>query len=112
MQFSDESKSLFPYDTRPAGTEKVRFDTEALEQLKDREGGTGLLGETSDGRSASASRTTNSYRIRRLASSDSSLNASPRKKTEKIRVKEALDIMETYRARYRIRSGGKWFDEE
>ena len=67
----------------------------------------GISGETSDGRSASASRTANSYRIRRQASSDSSLNASPRKKTEKIRVKEALDIMEAYRARYRIRSGGK-----
>lgn len=66
-----------------------------------------MSGETSDGRSASASRTTNNYRIRRQASSDSSLNASPRKKTEKIRVKEALDILETYRARYRIRSGGK-----
>jgi hypothetical protein len=103
----DESKSLFPYETRPAGTEKVRFDTEALEQMKEREGGTGGTGGTSEGRSASGSRTTNTYRIRRQASSDSSLNASPRKKTEKIRIKEALDILETYRARYRIRSGGK-----
>jgi len=103
----DESKSLFPYETRPAGTEKVRFDTEALEQMKDREGGAGVSGGTSDGRSGSGSRTANTYRIRRQASSDSSLNASPRKKTEKIRIKEALDILETYRARYRIRSGGK-----
>lgn len=105
----DESKSLFPYDSRPAGTEKVRFDTEALEQMKDREGGTGLSGDPHDGRSASASRTANNYRIRRQASSDSSLNASPRKKTERIRIKEALDILEPYRARYRIRSGGKIF---
>ena len=101
----DESKSLFPYETRPTGTEKVRFDTEALEHMKEREGG--ASGGTSDGRSGSGSRTTNTYRVRRQTSSDSSVNASPRKKTEKIRVKEALDIMETYRARYRIRSGGK-----
>ncbi len=105
--YLDESKSLFPYETRPAGTEKVRFDTEALEQMKDREGGTGISGGTSDGRSGGGSRTTNSYRIRRQPSSDTSLNTSPRKKTEKIRVKEALDILETYRARYRIRSGGE-----
>ena len=31
------------------------------------------------------------------------------KKTEKIRVKEALDILGTYHARYRIRSGGTKF---
>ncbi len=105
----DESKSLFPYETRPAGTEKVRFDTEALEQAKGREGATGISSGASDGRSTGGSRTTNTYRIRRLASSDSSLNTSPRKKTEKIRIKEALDILETYRARYRIRSGGKIF---
>lgn len=97
---------MFPYETRPPGSEKVRFDTEALDQLKDRDGTTGVSGATSDGRSA-GSRTTNTYRVRRQQSSDSSLNVSPRKKTEKIRVKEALDIMETYRARYRIRSGGK-----
>jgi hypothetical protein len=103
----DESKSLFPYEARPTGTEKVRFDTEALEQMKDRDGGTGASGGTSDGRSASGTRTTNTYRIRRQQSSDSSLNTSPRKKTERIRVKEALDILEAYRARYRIRSGGK-----
>ena len=102
----DESKSLFPYDSRPAGTEKVRFDTEALEQMKDRDGTTGISGATSDGRST-GSRSANQYRVRRQQSSDSSLNASPRKKTEKIRVKEALDILEPYRARYRIRSGGK-----
>jgi len=106
----DESKSVFPYETRPAGTEKVRFDTEALEQMKEREGGTGASTGASDGRSASGSRTTNTYRIRRAASSDSSLNASPKKKTEKIRVKEALEIMEAYKARYRIRSGGKLND--
>ena len=106
LSYLDESKSLFPYETRPAGTEKVRFDTEALEQLKDREGGTGISGGTSDGRSA-GSRSANTYRIRRQQSSDSSLSASPRKKTEKIRVKEALDILESYHARYRIRSGGK-----
>jgi hypothetical protein len=75
--------------------------------MKEREGGTGAWGGANDGRSGSGSRTTNTYRIRRQASSDSSLNASPRKKTEKIRVKDALDILETYRARYRIRSGGK-----
>ncbi len=67
--YLDESKSLFPYETRPTGTEKVRFDTEALEQMKDRDGGTG---GTSDGRSAGGSRTTNTYRIRRQPSSDSS----------------------------------------
>ncbi|CAF3522158.1 unnamed protein product [Rotaria socialis] len=38
LSSSDESKSLFPYETRPVGTEKVRFDTEALEQMKDRGG--------------------------------------------------------------------------
>lgn len=102
----DESKTLFPYDSRPTGTEKVRFDTEALEQMKDRDGTTAMSGSTSEGRSTGA-RTTNTYRMRRRQSSDSSLNASPRKKTEKIRVKEALDIMEAYRARYRIRSGGR-----
>lgn len=73
--------------------------------MKDRDGGTG--GTSDGGRSAGGSRTTNTYRIRRQPSSDSSLNTSPRKKTEKIRIKEALDILEPYRARYRIRSGGK-----
>ena len=108
--FLDESKSLFPYDSRPAGTEKVRFDTEALEHMKDREGAMGMSGTTNDGRvPGGGGRTTNTYRVRRQQSSDSSLNGSPRKKTEKIRVKEALDIMEPYRARYRIRSGGKSF---
>ncbi|UJR28934.1 hypothetical protein I4U23_010152 [Adineta vaga] len=105
----DESKTLFPYETRAPGTEKVRFDTEALEQMKDRDGTTGVSGATSDGRSG-GSRTTNTYRVRRQQSSDSSLNTSPRKKTEKIRVKEALDILETYRARYRIRSGAEISD--
>lgn len=102
----DESKSIFPYDTRPAGTEKVRFDTEALDHLKDRDGTTGISGGGSDGRTG-ISRSNNLSRMRRQQSSDSSLNASPRKKTERIRVKEALDIMETYNARYRVRSGGK-----
>ncbi|CAF3737280.1 unnamed protein product, partial [Adineta steineri] len=104
----DESKSLFPYETRPAGTEKVRFDTEALEQMKDRDGNTGISGGASDGRSGGSR--TNTYRVRRQQSSDSSLNTSPRKKTEKIRVKEALEILETYRARYRIRSGAEISD--
>ncbi|CAF3503188.1 unnamed protein product [Rotaria sp. Silwood1] len=102
----DESKSLFPYETRPVGSEKVRFDTEALEQMKDRDGTTGTSAVTTDGRSI-GTRLTNTYRIRQQQSSDSSLNASPKKKTEKIRSKEALDILETYLARYRIRSGGK-----
>jgi hypothetical protein len=104
--YLDESKSVFPYETRPAGTEKVRFDTDALEQMKDRDGGTGTSAGASDGRSGGG-RSANTYRIRRQQSSDSSLSASPRKKTEKIRVKEALDILESYHARYRIRSGGK-----
>jgi hypothetical protein len=77
--------------------------------MKDRDGGTGMSGGASDGRTAGGSRTTNTYRIRRQPSSDTSLNVSPKKKTEKIRVKEALDILEAYRARYRIRSGGKNF---
>lgn len=76
--------------------------------MKDRDGGTGMSGGTSEGRSGGGSRSANTYRIRRQPSSDTSLNASPRKKTEKIRVKEALDILESYRARYRIRSGGKF----
>ncbi|CAF0992403.1 unnamed protein product [Rotaria sordida] len=109
LSSSDESKSLFPYETRPVGTEKVRFDTEALEQMKDRDGGTGTSAATTDGRSA-GSRLTNTYRIRQQQSSDSSLNASPKKKTEKIRAKEALDILETYLARYRIRSGAEIAD--
>ena len=59
---------LFPYETRPAGTEKVRFDTEALEQLKDREGGTGVYPVVQVmRRSASGSRSANTYRIRRQA---------------------------------------------
>ena len=98
---------MFPYDTRPAGTEKVRFDTEALEHLKERDGGTGMSTGMTDGRSTS-SRTANTYRIRRQQSSDSSLNGSPKKKTERIRVKEALDIMENYISRYRVRSGGEF----
>ncbi|CAF3810181.1 unnamed protein product, partial [Didymodactylos carnosus] len=84
----DESKTSFHYDAKT--TEKVRFDTEAID-LKDRDGG------------GSSSRT--ALRIRRQQSSDSSLNTSPRKKTEKIRIKEALDILDIYRSRYRIRSG-------
>lgn len=105
MFYLDESKSLFPYESRPVGSEKVRFDTEALEQMKDRDGTTGASAATTDGRSGGI-RTANTYRIRQQ-SSDSSLNASPKKKTEKIRVKEALDILGTYLSRYRIRSGGK-----
>ena len=61
---------------------------------------------TSDEQSNS-NRTTNANRFRRPPSSESSLNASPRKRTEKIRGKEALDILETYHARCRIRYGGK-----
>jgi hypothetical protein len=105
----DESKSLFPYDSRPTGTEKVRFDTEALDQSKDRDGTTAMSSGTHEGRTTGGSRSTNAYRIRRQQSSDSSLTGSPRKKTEKIRNKEALDIMVPYHARYRIRSGGKHF---
>ncbi|CAF0895311.1 unnamed protein product [Rotaria sp. Silwood1] len=105
-ELTDESKSLFPYETRPVGSEKVRFDTEALEQMKDRDGTTGTSAVTTDGRSI-GTRLTNTYRIRQQQSSDSSLNASPKKKTEKIRSKEALDILETYLARYRIRSGAE-----
>ncbi|CAF0812442.1 unnamed protein product, partial [Didymodactylos carnosus] len=84
----DESKTSFHYDAKT--TEKVRFDTEAIE-MKDRDGGGGSRA--------------NAWRIRRQQSSDSSLNSSPRKKTEKIRIKEALDILDVYRSRYRIRSG-------
>jgi hypothetical protein len=102
----DESKTTFPYDSRPTGAEKVRFDTEAIEQMKDRDGMTGITTLTSDGRSTSG-RSGHGHRVRRQQSSDSSLSGSPRKKTEKIRIREALDIMEPYRARYRIRSGGE-----
>ncbi|CAF1567204.1 unnamed protein product, partial [Didymodactylos carnosus] len=85
-----ESKTSFLYEAKT--TEKVRFDTEAIE-LKDRDGGGGNNSRTA-------------LRIRRQQSSNSSLNSSPRKKTGKIRIKEALDILEVYRSRYRICSGG------
>ncbi|CAF1580428.1 unnamed protein product, partial [Didymodactylos carnosus] len=73
-----ESKTSFHYDAKT--TEKVRFDTEAIE-LKDRDGGGGNNSRTA-------------LRIRRQQSSDSSLNSSPRQKTGKIRIKEANVLME------------------
>jgi hypothetical protein len=85
----------------------VRFDTEALDQIKECDGDTARADTTNDGR-LNGSRITNSNRFRRQVSSDSSLNTSPKKKTEIIRVKQALDILEVYNARYRLRSGGKY----
>jgi hypothetical protein len=53
-------------------------------------------------------RTMNTNRFRRQPLSDSSSSNGPSKKrTERIRGKEALDILETYHARYRTRSSGK-----
>ncbi|CAF1351665.1 unnamed protein product [Didymodactylos carnosus] len=83
-EITDESKTSFHYDAKT--TEKVRFDTEATE-LKDRDGGGGNNSITA-------------LRIRRQQSSDRSLNSSPRKKTGKIRIKAALDILYVYRSCY------------
>jgi len=96
--YLDESKTSNPYDSHPIGTEKVRFDTE---QIKYHD-------STKSKVRSSPNRTTNTYRYRRQQQvSDGSLTTSPRKRTEKIRVKDALDILETYYARCKTRIDGK-----
>ena len=104
--YLDESRPVLPHEVRPVTSDKVRFDAEKVEQTKDRDSGTGTFPATTDERSTT-SRVTKTYRIRQQLSSDSSLNALPKKKTEKIRIKDSLNILESYHARYRIRSGGK-----
>jgi hypothetical protein len=85
----------------------VRFDVEVHEQMKDRDGITSGNTTTSDER-LNNRRTTNTHRFRRQQHlSDSSLHASPKKRTEKIRLKDALDVLATYEARCRLRGAGK-----
>lgn len=86
----DESKRSGSSEIRSTNIGKVRFDAEALEQRKDH--------DDKDGRS-------NSFRRQPL--SDSRLNGPSKNRTEKIRIKDALDILETYHARCRERCNGK-----
>ncbi len=76
------------------GREKVRFD---IEQIID-----------DDNARLNTNRTRNTYRFRgQQQANGSSLNISPRKRTETIRVNEALDILETYYVRCKNRCFGK-----
>ena len=100
-ELTDEPKTSASHETRPAGTERVRFDIDTLEQMKDRDDITKRKNMTNDRRAS------NTFRFRRQETSDSSLNASPKRRTEKIRLTNALDILETYNARCRIRCDGK-----
>jgi hypothetical protein len=96
--YLDESKTSNSYDSHSIRTEKVRFDTE---QIQDHDN------TTSRSRS-NTNRTANNYRFRRQQRlSDSSFNISSKKRTEKIQIREALSILEPYYARYRTRCNSK-----
>jgi hypothetical protein len=93
--FLDEPKSSSSYESRPFGAEKVRFDTDQ--------------DNTTTNERFNTNRTANAYRFRRQQQiDDTNLNVSPKKRTEKIQVKNALDILEPYYARYKIRCAGKF----
>ena len=97
--FSDEPKSSSPYEYRSFGTEKVRFGTEQMTDLE----------STASNARINPNQTSNTYRFRRQQQiGDDNFPVIPRKRTEKIQSKEALDILEPYYARYRIRCAGKF----
>lgn len=88
----DESKVSNASDIRPISTGKVRFDADALAQMTS---------------VSNIQRASSAHHFRQQRLSDFSLNGSPKKRAEKIRGREALDILETYLERYRIRCGSK-----
>ncbi len=64
---------------------------------------------TSNNVRLNTNRMANAYRFRRQQQVDDiSLNVSLKKRTEKIRAKDALDILEPYYARYKIQCTGKF----
>ena len=102
----DESKVSCSFDTRPIGAERVRFNPSVLDQSKDHDDLTARTTTTSDERSSTARATTPS-RLRRQLSSEYSLNSLRKKRTAKIRPREALDILEGYHARCKTKLDGK-----
>ncbi|CAF4273986.1 unnamed protein product, partial [Rotaria sp. Silwood2] len=100
-----ESKASDVYDTRRTSTEKIRLDTEAHEQVKNRDCIATRINTNHDGR-ANNSPATNTFHCQQQQQqqlNDNSLNLSSKTKLEKIRANEALNVLETYYARYRIR---------
>ncbi|UJR20708.1 hypothetical protein I4U23_023829 [Adineta vaga] len=97
---SDESKVISTSDIRPISTGKVRFDVEALGRMQDHDNLT--IPSTS---TFNSHRISSAHHFRQQRLHDYSLNDSPKKRTEKIHGKEALNILETYHQRYRIRCG-------
>ena len=88
-------------DIRPISTGKVRFDVEVLGQAKDLDNLTIPLTSTSSIYWSSAA---HHFRQQRLQ--DYSLDTSPKRRMGTIRGRDALNILETYHERYRIRCGG------
>ncbi|CAF0814942.1 unnamed protein product [Rotaria sordida] len=105
-ELTDESRASDLYDTHPTSTEKIRLDSETHQQMKDSDGITTRMNTMQDGR-LNNSLTTNTFNYQQQQQlCDNSLNLSSKKRPEKIRPNEALNILETYYARYRIRCGG------
>jgi hypothetical protein len=95
---SDESKVSCSFEARPIGAERVRFNPNILDQNKDHDEMTARTTITSDERSSMARASTPS-RLRRQLSSEYSLNSLRKKRTAKVRPREALDILESYHSR-------------
>ncbi|CAF3405487.1 unnamed protein product [Rotaria sp. Silwood1] len=100
----DESRASDIYDTRPTTTEKIRLDTETREQMKNNDDITTRTNSMYD-RRPNNNPTTNTFHFSQQQLSDTNLNLSWKKRPKKIRANEALNILETYYARYRIRCG-------
>ncbi|CAF4861689.1 unnamed protein product, partial [Rotaria sp. Silwood1] len=100
----DESRASDVYDTHPTTTEKVRLDTETREQMKNNDDTTTRTNSMHD-RRPNNNPTTNTFHFSQQQLSDTNLNLSWKKRPKKIRANEALNILETYYARYRIRCG-------
>ncbi|CAF5047663.1 unnamed protein product, partial [Rotaria sp. Silwood1] len=99
-----ESRASDIYDTRPTTTEKIRLDTETREQMKNNDDITTRTNSMYD-RRPNNNPTTNTFHFSQQQLSDTNLNLSWKKRPKKIRANEALNILETYYARYRIRCG-------
>ncbi|CAF1372114.1 unnamed protein product [Adineta ricciae] len=97
---ADESKVTNASDIRSISTGKVRFDVEALGQAKDLDNLTIPLTSTS---SVYWSSTAHHFRQQRLL--DYSLDTSPKRRMGIIRGRDALNILQSYHERYRIRCG-------
>jgi hypothetical protein len=109
FSYLDESKGSYLADSRPSGTEKVRFETRPTESSKDHDDWTTRTNTTSDERS-STSRTVpviGPARFRSQQANESSWNTLRKKRTTKIRLKDALDILHTYHSRCKIHVDSK-----